>query len=55
MNSYYQKRQEHLITYKSGGNESQIDYVLCKRQEELRMKNRKVIPGESCLAQHRLL
>ena len=35
MNSYYQKRQEHLITYKGGGNESQIDYVLCRRHEEL--------------------
>ena len=25
MNSHYQKRQEHLITYKIGGNEIQID------------------------------
>ena len=36
MNSYYQKKREHLITYKSGGNESRRDYVLCRRHEELR-------------------
>ena len=39
MNSYYRKRQEQFITYKSGGNKSQADYVLCKRHEELRTKN----------------
>ena len=26
MNSYYRKRREHLITYKSGSDKSQIDY-----------------------------
>ena len=55
LNSYYRKRREHFITYKSEGNESQIDYVLCRRHEELKMKNCKVIPGEVCLTQHRLL
>ena len=48
-------RWEHLITCKSGGDESQIDYVLCRRHEELRMKNCKVIPGEACLTKQRLL
>ena len=55
MNSYYQKWREHLTTHKSGGCETQIDYVMCRRHEELRMKNYKVIPGEVCLTQHRLL
>ena len=55
MSSYYRKKQEHLIIYKSWGNESQIDYVLCKRHKKLTMKNCKVIPGEACLTQHRLL
>ena len=53
MNSY-RKRQKHLTTCKSGENESQIAYVLCRRHEELKMKNCKVIPGEACLTQHRL-
>ena len=55
MNSYYRKRQEHLITYKRMGNESQIDYLLCRGHEELSIKNSKLIPGEACLTQHRLL
>ena len=55
MNSCYGKRLEHIITYKSGGKESQIDYVLCRRHEELRLKNFKVIPGETCLTPYRLL
>ena len=55
INSYYPKRWEHLITYKSGDNETQTDYVLCRRHEELRIKNGKKIPGEVCLTQHRLV
>ena len=55
INSYYQQRWEHLITYKSEVKESQIDCVFCRRHEELRMKNCKVLPGEACLTQNRLL
>ena len=46
MNSYCRKRWEHLIIYKSGGNESHMDYVLCRRHKKLKMMNCKVIPGE---------
>ena len=28
MNTFYQKRRNHLVTYNSGGRESQIDYIL---------------------------
>ena len=38
-----------------GGNKSQIDYVLCRRHKEFRMKNCKVIPGKACLTKHRFL
>ena len=55
MNSYYRKRLELPITYRSGGNESQIEYVLCRRHKELKMKNFKGISGEGCVTQHRLL
>ena len=57
MNPNYRKRREHLTTYKSGGNENQIDYVLnwVKETKNWKMKNYKVIPGEACLTQHRLL
>ena len=53
MSLYYQRRQEHLITYKSGGNESQIDYVLRIILEKLRMQKCKVIPIETYLTQHK--
>ena len=55
MNTYFKKKREQLITYKSGGNESQVDYVMFQKHEEMRMKDCKVIPGEECLTQHRLL
>ena len=28
MNTFYQKRINHLVTYSSGGRESQIDYIM---------------------------
>jgi len=30
--TYFRKREEHYITYKSGDNKSQIDYLLWKRE-----------------------
>ena len=54
-NTYFKKKKEHLITYKSGDLESQIDYIMYKRCEEVEVKNCKVIPGEECLTQHRLV
>ena len=29
--TYFKKKREHQTTYKSGGNKSQVDYVLCRR------------------------
>ena len=55
VNTWFQKRREHLITYKSGECESQIDYVLLRKRQGIRVKDCKVIPGEECLTQHRLL
>jgi hypothetical protein len=53
-NTYFRKKDEHLITYKSGGARAQIDYILTRRTDIARVKNCKVIPGESATAQHRL-
>ena len=30
-NSLFTKRESHLVTYQSGNNQSQIDYILVKR------------------------
>lgn len=44
-----------MVTYKSGEAETQIDYILVYKNSGIRMINYKVIPGEECLTQHRLL
>ena len=54
-NTRYIKRDSHLITYHSGDNKSQVDYVLYPRSFRRSVTNVKVIPGEECASQHRLL
>ena len=51
-NTRFIKRDSHLITYESGGNKSQIDYVLFPRKLQRFVTNVKVIPGEECAKQH---
>ena len=54
-NSHFVKIDNHLITYQSGGCSSQVDYILFKKRDFKLVKDVKVIPGEECVAQHRLL
>ena len=54
-NTFFRKRDEQLITFKSGPNMSQIDFFIMKRIYGLTCKDCKVIPGESITSQHRLL
>ena len=54
-NILFTKRNNHLITYASGDHETHVDYILfCKRLRK-HIRDVKVIPGEECLTQHRLL
>lgn len=55
MNTFFKKRDEHLITFKSGSNRSQIDYFLVRGAYCLVCKDCKVIPGECLVSQHRLI
>ncbi|XP_047494090.1 uncharacterized protein LOC125042493 [Penaeus chinensis] len=55
VNTFYQKRDEHLITYKSGQHSTQIDYLMIRRADLKSVRNCKVIPGEAVAAQHKLL
>ncbi|XP_075990249.1 uncharacterized protein LOC142985892 [Anticarsia gemmatalis] len=55
VNSFFAKKTEHKITYKSGHTQSQIDYILVNREHIGRVKNCKVIPGECVITQHRLV
>ena len=54
-NTFFQKRESHLVTYRSGTNVSQIDFFLTRRGDKMCCKDCKVIPGESVATQHRLL
>uniref|UniRef100_A0A1B0CS40 Putative rna-directed dna polymerase from mobile element jockey-like diaphorina citri n=1 Tax=Lutzomyia longipalpis TaxID=7200 RepID=A0A1B0CS40_LUTLO len=55
VNTFFKKKDEHLITYKSGTAASQIDFITCNRQILKKFKDCKVIPGEPLTTQHRLL
>ncbi|ESO00275.1 hypothetical protein HELRODRAFT_192637 [Helobdella robusta] len=46
LNTYFRKRLEHFITYKSGPSATQIDFFAVKQQHRKLFKNVKVIPGE---------
>ena len=54
-NTMFKKDRERKITYKSGGAETQIDFILLRKDRELFVRDCMVIPGEACLTQHRLL
>ena len=54
-NTQFQKRDSHLITYSSGGGNTQIDYILLRAKHKQLVKDTKVIPGEEVFKQHRLV
>ena len=55
LNTFYSKRREHQLTYKSGGNATVIDYIMVRRENLREFKNCKVIPEESIATQHMML
>ena len=54
-NSVFEKRPKHLVTYQSGEVTTQIDYLLYRRSFRRHVTNVKVILGEECASQHRLV
>ncbi|KAK3540850.1 hypothetical protein QTP86_002352 [Hemibagrus guttatus] len=55
VNTYFQKREEHRVTYKSGGKRTQVDYILCRRGNLKEISDCKVVVGESVARQHRMV
>ncbi|KAK3569463.1 hypothetical protein QTP86_031436 [Hemibagrus guttatus] len=55
VNSYFQKREEHRVTYKSGGRRTQVEYILCRRGNLKEISDCKVVVGESVARQHRMV
>ena len=54
-NKWFKKKPEHLVTYQSGNAATQIDFILYWRSFRKQVSNVKVILGEECASQHRLL
>ena len=54
-NTFFQKNNSRLITFSSGGNHMQIDYILIRRAQLKSIKDTKVISSEECITQHKLL
>ncbi|KAK3525823.1 hypothetical protein QTP70_010325 [Hemibagrus guttatus] len=55
VNTYFQKREEHRVTYNNGGRRTQVDYILCRRGNLKEISDCKVVVGESVARQHRMV
>ena len=55
VNTYFKKKDEHSVTYKSGGKSTQVDYVMCRRRNLKEMCDCKVILNECVAKQHRMV
>ena len=55
VSTYFQKEDGKKVTYDSGDKRSAIDFVLVRKCERSSVWDVKVIPGEPCIQQHRLV
>ena len=51
--SFFQKREEHQVTYISGQHKSQVDLIVVRRQQLWKVKDCKAIAGEHITTQHK--
>ena len=54
-NTFFRKRESHLVTFSSGQHSSQIDFVLTRRKDKRACLGCKVIPEECVVSQHKRL
>ena len=55
LNTYFRKKEEQRVTYKSGERCAQVDYVLCRRCNLKEISDCKVVVGKSVAKQHRIV
>ena len=55
LNTSYQKRKNHLVIYSSGGRETQIEYIMLRKEHASECRHCKVLPSEAITTQHRIL
>ena len=53
VNTQFCKRRNHLITYRSGNHETQIDYIMIRKRARKVTTDCKTLAHESISAQHR--
>ena len=46
VNTYFKKKDERRVTYKSGGKNTQVAYVMCRRRDLKEMCDCKVMVNE---------
>ena len=55
VNTFFKIKDEHRVTYKSGGKNTQVDYVMCRRRNLKEMCDCKVILNECVAKQHHMV
>ena len=55
VNTYFKKKYEHRVTYKSGETSTQVEYVMCRRRNLKEMCDCKVILNKCVAKQHRMV
>ncbi|XP_065672208.1 uncharacterized protein LOC136090032 [Hydra vulgaris] len=55
VNTCFKKKEEHRVTYKSGGRGTQVDYIFCRRRNLKEVSDCKMVPGESEAKQIRIV
>ena len=54
MNTYFRKESEKKVTYESGDNKTQIDFMLVGKRMGMKVKDVKAVPGEVAMSQHKV-
>ena len=55
INTYFKRKDDHKVTYKSGEKSTQVDYVMCRSRNLKKMCDRKVMVNECVAKQHRMV
>ena len=55
LNTSCRKRKNHPVTYSSGGRETQIDFIMLRKEHASECRNCQVLPSEAITTQHRTL
>ena len=53
-NTFLRKNKNRLITFTSGGNHTQIDFIIVRRAQLKNIKDTKVFSSEECITQYKL-